>query len=273
MLQLIERLTLRLFAYGVILFLMAPMLIVVIAAFTTPGRTVGYAVFPPQHFTLDDVFAALSRDDYIASLQLSLVVALLTAFGSVILGVLAALGQRELSAARSEAISWIFLSPLVLPGVMIGIGMLQFFARIGIPTSIATLVIGHIVVTLPYSLRMIGANLVAFDSTQERASASLGARPIQTFALITMPQLRIGLIAAFVFAYLVSFDDVTISVFLQSPEMVTLPVRLYTQMDSPITPAVLGISALLILLTVIVVVVIERTLSLRTLMVSQVANR
>ena len=261
--RLIEPIGFRLFVYGVVLFLMAPMLIVVLAAFTTPGGTVGYAVFPPKEFTLDGVIAALSRDDYISSLQLSVAVALVAATGSVFLGVLAALGIRGLGAARSESLDWLFLSPLVLPTVIIGIGMLQFFSRIGVATSVFTLALGHMVVTLPYAIRIIGASVVAFDSSLERASASLGAGSVRTFLFVTLPSLRGGIVAAGVFAFLVSFDDVTISVFLQSPEMVTLPVRLYIQMDSPITPAILGISAFLILLTTVVVLVIERTMSMK----------
>jgi putative spermidine/putrescine transport system permease protein len=268
----IDSIALRATTYLVVLFLIAPMLIVVIAAFTTPAGNTGYAAFPPRQMTLDGMRDALSRQDYLSSLQLSLGVAALAAVGSAMFGLLASLGIRQLGPKRGQIFDWLFLSPLVLPGIMLGIGMLQFFARMGVPTSLFTLVVGHIVVTLPYSLRIIGANLVSFDATQERASASLGAGPIRTLMLVTLPQLRSGIGAAAIFAFLVSFDDVTISIFLQSPELVTLPVRLFVQMDSPITPAILGISALLIMATFAVAVIIERTLSLKAMLAPKSAH-
>ena len=250
---------LRLFSYAMVGVLLLPMVVLVLTSFTTAS----YVSFPPQGYTLKWYAEALNRREFLDSLELSLLVAAVTAVIAITLGTMVALGIVRFRFAGRELINAFFMSPLVLPTVVIGIALLQFYNRVGIASGLASLIVGHVIVTMPYAIRLVASSLTGLDRNIELAARNLGAAPIRAFVTVTLPLIVPGMTAGLVFAFITSFDNVTISIFLATPRMTTLPVRIYNFWDQPIVPWLLAICSLVILWTVIVIWLIERTVSLQ----------
>jgi ABC-type spermidine/putrescine transport system permease subunit II len=150
------------------------------------------------------------------------------------------------------------MSPLILPTIITGIAMLQYFNRLGFGTTYWGLVLGHVVITTPYVIRLVGASLSAIDPRIELAARNLGAPPLTAFLRTTGRIALPGLAAGAAFAFITSFDNVTISVFLTTPRLVTLPVRIYNLLDQPIYPWLVAICSMIIAITTVLIIVIER---------------
>jgi len=250
---------LRLFSYLMVGFLLFPMVILVLASFTSAS----YVSFPPQGFTLKWYGEALRRREFLDSLKLSLIVAIGTSAIAMVLGTMVAVGIVRYRFAGRELINAFFMSPLIIPTVVIGIALLQFYNQVGLATGVTTLIIGHVIVTMPYAIRLVASSLTGLDQNIELAARTLGAAPIRAFLKVTLPLIVPGVVAGSVFAFITSFDNVTISIFLATPRMLTLPVRIYNFWDQPIVPWLLAICSLIIAWTVVVIWVIERTISVQ----------
>jgi putative spermidine/putrescine transport system permease protein len=250
---------LRAFSYLMAAFLLLPMAVLVAGSFTT----VSYVAFPPQGFTFKWYGEALRRTEFLDSLKLSVIVAVVTSAIAMVLGTLVALGIVRYRFKGREAVNAFFMSPLVLPTIVIGIALLQFYNRVGLATGVLTLVIGHVIVTVPYAIRLVAASLTGLDRNVELAARTLGAPPVLAFLKVTLPLIAPGVVAGAVFSFITSFDNVTISIFLATPRMVTLPVRIYNFWDQPIVPWLLAICSLIIVWTIAVIWIIERTISVQ----------
>lgn len=257
--------TLRAFTYALVLVLMAPLLVLIAVSFTTAG----YVAFPPQGFTLHWYWEALHKEEYIRSFVISILVAALTAGAATLVGTLVALAVVRYRFPGREAINAFFMSPLILPTIVIGIALLQFYNRIGIGSTVTSLVMGHVIITTPYVIRLVAASLTGIDRAVERAAQNLGAPPLRVFRRVTLPLIRPGLLAGAVFAFITSFDNVTVSVFLTSPKLVTLPIRIYSQMDQPVYPWLVAFCSMIIFLTALFIGAIERFLSVRNLFAAE----
>ena len=243
---------LRVVTYALIVLLLVPLAAIVATSFTT----LSYVTFPPQGFTLRWYGEALHKQEFLDSFVLSLGIALVTAVLATVLGAPVAVALVRYRFAGRD---------LVLPTVVIGIALLQFYNRIRIGSTSASLVLGHVIVTTPYAIRLIASSLTGLDPAIERAARNLGAPPLRAFRLATLPLIRPGLMAGAVFAFITSFDNVTISIFLATPRMVTLPVRIYNLWDQPLYPWLIAICSLIILWTVILIAIVERAVSVRGL--------
>jgi len=252
---------LRVATYLLIALLMVPLAAIVATSFTT----LSYVTFPPKGFTLRWYGEALHKQEFLGSFVLSLEIALVTAVLATMLGAPVAVALVRYRFPGRDLVNAFFMSPLILPTVVIGIALLQFYNQIRIGSTAASLVLGHVIVTTPYAIRLIAASLTGLDPSIERAARNLGAPPLRAFRLATLPLIRPGLLAGAVFAFITSFDNVTISIFLATPRMVTLPVRIYNLWDQPMYPWLIAICALIILWTVIVIAVVERLVSVRGL--------
>jgi putative spermidine/putrescine transport system permease protein len=162
----------------------------------------------------------------------------------------------------SCSLNTFFLSPLMLPTVIFGIALLQFYTRIGITRTPLSLVFGHLVITVPYVVRLVSASLAGLDPSLDRAAMNLGATPWQTFRRVTLPLIRPGIIAGATFAGIMSFDDVSVALFLASPRSVTLPVRIFTYIEQTFDPLVTAVCSVLIVFAALGVVLIERSIGL-----------
>jgi putative spermidine/putrescine transport system permease protein len=239
-------------------FAVAPVLIILLESLTAAN----FVPFPPPGLSVRWYLEIPRRPEFVASLTTSLVVAAAAALAATLLGTLAALALVRYRFAGREVLQSLFLSPLSLPAIVLGIALLQFYSTFAIPRNTATLVLAHILFTCPYTIRLVSVSLTSFDANLERAARNLGATPWTAFRRVTMPQIRPGMFAGLVFAFIVSFDDISVSLFLASDSAMTLPVRVFTYIEQNSDPFITAVSSLLIVIVVVLAVVIERMIGI-----------
>ncbi|HEV7950040.1 MAG TPA: ABC transporter permease, partial [Glaciihabitans sp.] len=202
--------------------MIVPILFVVMSSFTA-GNTLS---FPPQGFSLQWFEQALAYEPFIEALGSSLLLAILTTFIALALGVPIALAIAR-SALRGRAvIQSLFVSPLIVPELVIGLALYQQVMITLRLDSFIALLIGHVVILLPYAVRVTGATLALSDTSIEDAARGLGATPFHTFRTVTLPLMRPGLISAALLSFITSFNNVPLSLLLQSREFRTFPVTM-----------------------------------------------
>ncbi len=155
------------------------------------------------------------------------------------------------------------MTPLVFPAIVFAVALVTVLGSMGLLRNFWGLVFAHVIITVPYVVRTVGATLAEIDVSYEEAAATLGANRSKTFLLVTLPMLRPGLIAGAVFSAIMSFDEFTVSLFLVGPGVMTLPLEIYYYTEFQMDPTVAAISTLLIGFTAVVVVLIERFIGLR----------
>lgn len=226
-------------------YLLLPILVIVIS----PLGNTGYLTFPPQGLTLKWYQAALGDMRYVASFLTSLKVATITAIIATFIGILAAHGLTRYDFRGRSFIEALFLSPLILPTLVLAVGLSIFFSRTGLLTGTARLVASHVIVCTPYVIRVSLPVFQRFDRTLEEAAQNLGATPLQSFLLVLLPVVRPAIIAGSVMAFITSFDEVVLALFLAEPASPTLPVTIYSAVQLGFDPSVAAVSGLLVLLT------------------------
>lgn len=244
---------------AIVLFMLGP-LATVVAASLTAGQ---FLTFPPQGLSLRWYAAVLGDDAYLSAAWTSATLALAATLTSVALGTLAAIALSRRATPGAAALSALFLSPLVLPTIVLGLGLLILFSVYADGPSMAALWVGHSVITIPYVVRTVTAVLADADPALEEAARTMGAGPLRRLWFVTLPQCRRGMIAGAFFAFNISFDEAVIALFLRTPGLETLPLRIYSQLEFSATPAVAAASALMIALTVALLVVVERSLGVK----------
>ena len=243
---------------GVYAFVLAPLVVILLASLTAAD----YTTFPPQGLSLRWYAEIARHPEFVDSLWVSLAVAAVSASAATALGTLAALGLARYRFRGRDALGAFFLAPLMLPAVILGVALLQLYARAGIARTPLALVFGHLVITVPYVIRLVSAAIAGLDPTLERAAQGLGATPWRAFRLVTLPLVAPGVVAGAAFAAIVSFDDVSVALFLASPRATTLPVRIFSYIEQTFDPLVTAVCSVLILVTLGAAVVIERSIGL-----------
>jgi putative spermidine/putrescine transport system permease protein len=241
-----------------VVFIILPLPLVIISSFSD-SRMI---TFPPTGFSLRWYTGILDRLEYVRSFLLSLRLAFLSMLISVTIGTSAALGLVRYSFKGREIMRSLFLSPLMLPAVIIGIALLRFLVVLRLVATFQGILAAHLVLTTAYVVRTVASNLVGFEYSLEEAARDLGAGPLLTFRKITLPLIKPGLIVAAIFAFIVSFDETTVSIFITGGRTITLPVRIFSQLEYGLDPTVTAISSLLIIFIVIIVAVIAKVFGL-----------
>jgi putative spermidine/putrescine transport system permease protein len=242
----------------VYLFLMLPLVIVVGAALSDTT----YLTFPPQGLSLrwfENIFEISAfRRTIVTSLQIALMGTLL----ALLIGIPAAYSLNRFRVELPKWLGTLFVLPILVPEIVFGFALLKSLAvGTGVPIY-AALLIGHTLLVLPYVVRVISASLASFDFSIEEAAISLGSAPVKTFFTIVLPNVRAGVIAAFILAFITSLNDVSVSLFLTGPGISTLPIQILAHVEQFFDPTVASVSVLLMFLTVAVMAVVERTLGL-----------
>lgn len=246
--------------WATILFLLAPLAVVVIISF---GES-AYAVWPPEQFTIQHYSTLITELSYLnidSALGASLKLAVATAVCSTILGGLAAFAIVRYDFHYQTTLETFLLSPLIYPWIVIGISLLLFINQveallgISITLSFWTLLMGHILFTLPYPIRTIGASLQNFDHSLEEAAQNLGASELESYLRITLPLIQPGVVSGFIFAFILSFNQYLVSLFLSGADIKTLPLVLFSLFyNAP--PATLAAIASLLMVGVLTVIMI-----------------
>ncbi|MGO4173554.1 ABC transporter permease [Bosea sp. TAF32] len=238
----IAMLVLTVLAFG---YLLLPILVVVAA----PLGDTGYLAFPPQGLTLKWYGAALHDTRYLTALMVSLRIAVVSAIIACTLGVSAAYALTRFDFPGRRLLEAVFLSPLILPTLVLAVGLTLFFTRTGLLVGSWKLVAGHVIVCTPYVLRVSLPVLRRFDRSLEEAARNLGASPVVAFFLVVLPVVRPGIVAGTVLAFITSFDEVVLALFLAEPGAPTLPVTIYSAVQLGFEPSVAAVSGLLVLAT------------------------
>jgi putative spermidine/putrescine transport system permease protein len=247
-----------LFALLVYIFLMGPLVIVLGAALSDTT----YLTFPPQGLTLrwfENIFEISAfRRTIVTSLQL----AFLATGLALLIGIPAAYALNRYRIQLPHWLSTLFVLPILVPEIVLGFSLLKSVAVGASAPIFAALLIGHTLIVLPYCVRVISASLASFDFSVEEAAISLGSPPVKTFFTIVLPNVRSGVIAAFILAFITSINDVSTSLFLTGPGISTLPIQILAHVEQFFDPTIASVSVLLMLLTVAVMAIVERTLGL-----------
>lgn len=243
-----------------LIFLLGPFLIIFIASFGSESTL----AFPPAGLSLqwfEKVFTVrMFRDSFITSLQ----VAIGGTITALLLGIPAAYALVRFQFRGKDVLELLFSSPAIVPGLVVGLALLRFFVLLsGMPVLLG-LYLGHTAILFPYSVRVVSGALRNLDPSIEEAAQSLGASRARSFLLITLPNIRSGVMAAFILAFITSFNDVSLSLFLTGPGVATLPIQMMLYMEYYFDPTIAALSTILIVFTVAIVQVTERALNIST---------
>lgn len=237
----------------VLVFLYLPIAIMILMAF---NRSALYEL----PFTFDLVwFKALAGNQKLLTASFNSVwIALANATLATTLGTLAALAFARYEFRGKRILQLLLFPPITIPWLIIGTSMLVFFFWTGIGRGLHAILLGHVALSLPYVIVVVGARLQGTGSILEEAAASLGATPLQTFRKVTLPVMAPGVMAAFLFAFAVSFDQFVISYFLAPPGTSTLPVEIYTSIRKGFTPEINAVSTIIILVSMGLMLLVAR---------------
>ena len=243
----------RLVALSTLAFLVLP-LVVVIGVSLTDTK---FLAFPPQGLTLSWYAVVLENPTYLRSFLTSAVLAALATLAAILVALPAAIGMARYSFPGKSALSALMLSPLVLPHIVIGAALLQYGASIGLVRNFPALLVGHVVIVTPFVLRTLLPLFSQEQLSQEEASRDLGASAWSTFFLVTLPQIRAGLVSGGIFAFITSFINVELSIFNTTSTLNTIPVQLFNYVQYSVDPSIAAVSSLTILAAAIAIILID----------------
>ena len=241
-----------------VVFLMLPIIITVAASFTSSS----VYTLPPPEWSLRWYQSLERRSGLWEAVTLSLNLALVSTFISLILGTLATIAIVRGNFSGREAIGTFTVSPLMMPGLVVGVALLQFFREIGLRDAYWSLLLGHIVITLPFVMRTLLASMSAFDFSMVDAARTLGLSYPRAIIQVLIPHLAPAYLTGGLFAFLASMDNYPISIFLTDARNKTLPIKMLQYLEEQPDPSLAAISSGLILLAVIVLVIASRTVGL-----------
>ncbi|OXI79205.1 ABC transporter permease [Burkholderia sp. AU31652] len=232
---------------AVALFLLLPILFIVALSFGDSQ----WLIFPPPGWTLDWYRQLFTDAGWLDSLMTSARLAIIVTVLSVLIGFLGSLALVRGKFRGRAAVQAFFLTPMVLPVVVLAVALYAFVLRVGLDGTMTGFVIGHLIIALPFSIISISNSLASFDTALEEAALICGASPLEVKLRVTIPAIRLGLFAAAIFSFLASWDEVVVSIFMSSPTLQTLPVRIWATLRQDLTPVVAAASSLLVGLTTV----------------------
>jgi len=242
-----RQVALKVLVAAILLFILSPLIVVIICSFGSAA----FLYFPPASYSLKWYHEVLALDGLQEALATSLLISGIATPSSVILGTCASLALVRYPFAGKSAVMAMLLSPLVVPAIVIGIAMLQFFRSIAVLDSVHAMTIAHVAITLPYMVRTVVASLEMEDRSALEAAKMLGANPLQSFFYVTLPAIKSSVFSGAVFVFIISFDNYAISLFLSDASTTTLPIKMLEYIETRTDPAIAALASLLIVFSVI----------------------
>jgi spermidine/putrescine transport system permease protein len=244
---------LRSFFFLVVLFLYAPIVILLIFSFNDSA----VPTFPLSGFTFHWYREFLGNAELRSALETSAIIAALSSLGAVVLGILASIALTRRRFRGKAAVSALLLSPLVIPYLVFGISLLLLFHQLGVPRSLLTVVIGHIVISLPYTILVLVPRLDQIDVSLEEAAMDLGASRVRTYRSVIFPLILPAVVSAFLIAFTTSFDEYAVASFVIGTRA-TFPIYLYGALRFPARlPEVIAVAVVVMVVSLIVVICAE----------------
>lgn len=237
---------LRLLTVLVYVFMFAPIVVVVLLSFNSSR----FGTFPLEGFSLRWFEALWANDAIVSAFQTSLLLGALTAIISTAIGIAASLAMVRYDFPGKGVINTLLIAPILVPEVVLGVALLLFLRWMSIPRSFALLLMGHVLITLPFVVLVVQARLTGIKPVYEEAARSLGANGWETFFRVTLPLLMPAVFAGMLFAFTISFDDVTATLFWKSGGTETVPTQIFAMLRNSISPEINALGTVMIVLTV-----------------------
>lgn len=233
---------------GIVFFLMyLPIAVVVIFSFNESKLPVAFTGFSLQWY--EKLFYNRAMQEALVN---SLILAVSSCLVSAVIGTLGAAGLSKIHWKTKGALEYISILPLMIPEIILGMVLMAFFYVLGLPFGMLTLLIGHTVFCVPYILMEVKARLVGMDPSLEEAARDLGATSARAFWDVTLPLIMPAVLSGSLLAFAMSMDDVVISIFVNGPRISTLPLKVYTQMKTGVTPEINALCTIMLALTILI---------------------
>ncbi len=243
-------------------YMLLPIIVVAISSVNSER----FLSFPPKGFSLQWYEMVLTTDTYLQPFLTSLWIGLLVTAVAVVVGTAASIALTRFQISGSQAILSFLMAPIIVPSIILGIALLAFLSVYAGGASLGGIIIGHIVLAIPYVVRTVSGVLLQQDRFTEEAARTMGANWWQRYLLVLLPMCKSGIFAGAFFAFNISFDDAVVALFLRSPSVETLPLAIYGRLEFSPDPSVAAVSTLMVLVTVLVLIGFERTLGLGKVM-------
>jgi spermidine/putrescine transport system permease protein len=230
----------------VYVFMFAPIVVVLVLSFN-PEQ---FGCFPMKGFSLRWFVKLAQNQTILIAFKNSLILGSVTALVSTTVGILAAMAFVRFNFPGKNTLNTLLLAPIMIPEVILGVALLLFIRWLQQPKTFALLVIGHVVLTLPYVLLIVQARLGGIKREYEEAAQSLGANAFQTFKEVTLPLLTPAILAGMLFSFTISFDDITATLFWATAQNQTVPVKIFGMLRNSISPEINALGTVMIILTI-----------------------
>jgi len=247
-------------AWLVLLFLILPILVIIPLSFNAEpffSFTEGMLRLDPQAWSLRWYRAVFSDAGWLLSIKNSFIIGIFATVLATVLGTCAAVGLARAEMPARRLITAVLLSPMIVPLIITAAGVFFFYSDMGLANSFTGIILAHAVLGTPFVIITVTATLSGFDYSLVRAAASLGARPLQTFFDIVFPLIRPGIISGALFAFITSFDEVVVILFMAGPQQRTIPRQMFSGLREQINPSILSVAALLIVVSIALLVSME----------------
>jgi ABC-type spermidine/putrescine transport system permease subunit II len=215
-----------------------------------------YLVFPPEGFTLKWYYEVLGSEKWTLPILFSLKIASLATLVSLILGIMASLALVRGNLPGRKILNLFFISPIMIPVIITAFAVYGIYAKMHLIGTTIGMVVAHTILCVPFAILVITANLYRFDISLEMAARNLGANAFKTLVFITIPLIRPGIITAGIFCFIMSLDDLILAMFLVGTRRITLPIRIFSQLQFRIDPAVAVASTIFIVSAISVVIIL-----------------
>jgi spermidine/putrescine transport system permease protein len=236
----------RLYTILVYVFMFAPIAVVMVLAFNSSQ----FGGFPIEGFSLRWFYRLAENEAIMRALKTSLGLGLLTAMISTTIGILAALALVRYQFRGKDFITTLLISPVLVPETVLAVGLLIFLRWLHMPRSFLLLLLGHSIIALPFVVLVVQARLVGIKKEYEEAARSLGASPFQTFFSVTLPLLAPAVFAGALFAFTISFDNITATLFWRPSGMETVPTQIFGMLRNSVSPEINALGFVMIVITV-----------------------
>lgn len=250
----------RWFAIGVLVFLLAPLLVVIPLSFNAEpyfSFTEKMLTLQPDGFSLRWYRDIIENPQWLEAMKNSLIIALASTALATVLGTLAAMGLARSNMPFRDFFMALLISPLIVPIVIAAAGMYFFYSSVGLAQTTLGIIFAHTALGVPFVVITMTATLSGFDQNLIKASSSLGADPFTTFFRVTLPLVAPGMISGALFAFAASFDEVVTVLFLGGPEQRTIPRQMWSGIREQISPTILAVATLLILFSSLLLLAVE----------------
>jgi putative spermidine/putrescine transport system permease protein len=244
----------------VFLFLIGPILVIVPLSFNAEPYftfTKAMVALDPDGYSLRWYQDFFTSDQWLRTIRNSFIVAIISTILATTLGTLAALGLSNRHMPARTFVMGLLISPMIVPLIISGAAMFFFYSSIGLSQTFAGVILAHTSLGIPFVVITVTATLIGFDHSLTRAAANLGANPTRTFFKIILPLVTPGVISGALFAFITSFDEVVVVLFIAGPEQRTVPLQMWSGIREQISPTILAVATILVCISIALLTTVE----------------